>query len=585
MNHIQPDLRLRRAEDARAAGTGFLDSARRRIVVDLLTHLRQGAGPMVVLGESGSGRTRLLRQVAAEAAAQRLPLVVVTGDAEPSSLLAAIARLDTSPTTHPEMPGARLRRPPALLIDDAAACPVAVWHRLAALLRAGPAATASPAIILALPPEMLHWLRDLSLIEPGTIEARVHRLTALAPADVALFVGQRLEAAGLLPPDVLPADAIDRITVATGGLPGPLDAFCGALIDIACLRGSGWVSVDLIDTALAGASTRSVEAPAVMASAAVFPDGRDSQLDATPPSSGPAATMDEEASGGPRPTMRMADELPPPRPPLFPEGDPYGTLYRSRRRRRRRWRLILGAATPAVAVLVVAAAFQLRPDGGDGIAVQTPPPPAVAIAPTVPERFAAIQAGQAVLDSGGGEREAAPAPITPPRITDEERPVIFTPAPPAERPRTPVPPSPPATKAKAAAKATETPAKQPSANKRPGAAPAAKVAAKTEAEAAPAIDDPAAPPRPVKDIIAIGDEFRASGDMAWARKYYEAAEARGSAQAKRALAETYDPRYVDGSDRPDAAVARDLYDQAARHGDRGAVKEREALDQWLDEGR
>jgi hypothetical protein len=89
--------------------------------------------------------------------------------------------------------------------------------------------------------------------------------------------------------------------------------------------------------------------------------------------------------------------------------------------------------------------------------------------------------------------------------------------------------------------------------------------------------------RPVKEIIAMGDEFRDAGDTEWARRLYRAAQERGSAKAAIAEAETYDPQFAAASSRPDAAEARRLYAEAARRGDREAAKRLEQLDQWESE--
>ena len=95
--------------------------------------------------------------------------------------------------------------------------------------------------------------------------------------------------------------------------------------------------------------------------------------------------------------------------------------------------------------------------------------------------------------------------------------------------------------------------------------------------------DTPTPPRPVNEIIAMGDEFRSSGDLPWARKFYQAAQDRGSAKATVALAQTYDPRYVDNQHHSDPAMARQLYSEAARHGDSSATKQLQGLDRWLED--
>lgn len=642
MNHVDTHLASRRPEPGRPAEATFLDAARQSIVVEFIAHLRNGSGLMVLLGQPGSGRSTILRQVAREAAAQQLPLLAPLDESDAmSALIDAFDRLGSPAAASMT----RNRRPAGILIDDAEACPVAVWHKLAGLLRHRPAAAApAPPIILALPPEMLHWLRDLALIDPAALDARVRRLDPLPPADVGQYVAQRLGAAGHMPPSYsLPTDVIERIAAATRGLPGPLDAFCGALIGLTRLRGGGWVSMEMIETALAAAAgaapsqppgqAKPAETPALRAAppkvaAATVPPPPISPAVATAapavsPTAAAAAIPPLHATPSPTaPTLKAPAsatpfaEEPPVRPPLFPDDARGGTLFQSSRRRR--WPWIAGGAGLAIVALAVAGALYV-PASDDSRATVHPQPAAPAMVPSMAERIDSGPTPSPVPPSA----EAAPPPMptiardvvestTPPSPTDtpavdtEEPPVVFEPVKPISRPAAEPPPASPTTKVKAAA--TPAPvddaAKQPAATKQPTAAhstpastrtstntstqkrPAAPSPGDDTASEANAVDgeDPLTPPRPAHELIEIGDDFRGAGDMAWARKYYEAAQQQGSAKATRALAETYDPRLVNGSDRPDPARARDLYEQAAKKGDGGAVKEREDLDQWLSEG-
>lgn len=642
MNHVDPHLASRRSDPGRPAEATFLDAARQSIVVEFIAHLRNGSGLMVLLGQPGSGRSTILRQVANEAAAQQVPLLAPLDESDAMSALVDAIDRQSSPA---EASMARNRRPAGILIDDAEACPVAVWHKLAGLLRHRPAAAPpAPPIILSLPPEMLHWLRDLALIDPAALDARVRRLDPLPPADVGQYVAQRLGAAGHMPPSYsLPAGVVERIAAATRGLPGPLDAFCGALIGLTRLRGGGWVSMEMIETALAAAAGSAPSVPPGQAKPAETPALRDTPpevaavtvpppisptavtaapafspaaaaaaippLHAAPPPATP--TLDAPASATP-----FAEE-PPVRPPLFPDDTRGGTLFQSSRRRR--WPWIAGGAGLAVVALAVAGALYV-PASDDTRATVHSQPAAPAMVPSMAER---VDSGPTPSPAPPAS-EAAPPPVptitrdvvestTPASPTDtpavgtEEPPVVFEQVKPISRPAEPPPPSTPTTKVKAAATAApvDEAAKQPAATKQPTAArstpastrtstststqrrpAAASSAGEDTASEASAADgeDPLTPPRPAHELIEIGDDFRGAGDMAWARKYYEAAQQQGSAKATRALAETYDPRLVNGSDRPDPARARDLYEQAAKKGDGSAVKEREDLDQWLSEG-
>jgi hypothetical protein len=99
----------------------------------------------------------------------------------------------------------------------------------------------------------------------------------------------------------------------------------------------------------------------------------------------------------------------------------------------------------------------------------------------------------------------------------------------------------------------------------------------------PAADQEPVRPRPVSEIIAMGDEFREAGDVEWARRLYRAAKERGSGKAATALAETYDPLYTAASSRASAEEARHLYETAVKLGDRSATRRLQDLEAWEEE--
>jgi len=630
MNYVNPGLRRPERQTAAAAtGSIVLDAGRQRILADLLAHLRTGSGPMVLLGEPGSGRTTMLVQLAQTAAAERLTLLLPSTEADPSaSLRAVVERLETWPAAAPTL--SAVAAPPAgIVIDDAEACPVAVWHKLADLLRARRNASAMPPIVLALPSPMLQWLKDLALVEPEALEGRIRRLAPLAAPDAARLVEQRLQTAGLVPPPHFPDETVERLVAATGGLPGPLNLLCDALLAMAGVRGRDRVPIEMIDAAIAGSggaaagtvpppeSTQSLEPVQTAAAAADRPGVAVVQPPAVVRAAAEPPSRSAPAAGAWDDRLRLHS----------PEADHDhrdGTLYRRRRRRRRRiWPWIVGAGVVATlaGLMVILSVYRPSPDGtlsavpterGATPSVQpwterTAPAPMLTADPAPSAAPSATDPSLPLPTAMIGE----PPPSSPAEITtavggrvsagNAAQPPAFLPAP-VERPASPSP-------TPSAAKPRETPAKKPQtqaetrssasarkaeAGKRP-TPPAGQVAAVTNAEAgeqqrsaeanggAAEAEQPG-PPRPVGEIIAKGDEFREAGDVPWARKYYTAARERGSATAMRSLAETFDPRYAAASN-ADPARARDLYDEAARKGDRDAAKARDTLDQWLDEGR
>lgn len=98
---------------------------------------------------------------------------------------------------------------------------------------------------------------------------------------------------------------------------------------------------------------------------------------------------------------------------------------------------------------------------------------------------------------------------------------------------------------------------------------------------------PAPAPSARDDLLELGDSFLASGDVEWARRYYQNAIARGNAKAALAMGWTFDPIYRERSNRsyltPDPQEAISWYNQAYVMGEREAAKARlDDLYIWLD---
>ena len=81
-----------------------------------------------------------------------------------------------------------------------------------------------------------------------------------------------------------------------------------------------------------------------------------------------------------------------------------------------------------------------------------------------------------------------------------------------------------------------------------------------------------------------GDEQLLAGEVEAARAIYQQAFDRGSAEAARRLAQTFDPRNVAATS-PDASAAEAIlwYKDAAKRGDRRARGELQGLESWLED--
>lgn len=141
-------------------------------------------------------------------------------------------------------------------------------------------------------------------------------------------------------------------------------------------------------------------------------------------------------------------------------------------------------------------------------------------------------------------------------------------------------PAEPETLAKPAAAPKPAPAVKP----RPAAVAVATPPGTEEDYAAAYPAEPKAPARTREALLTAGDEQIAMGDVAAARMAYQEAFTKGSAEAARRMAETFDPRNVAAhSKEASAAEAILWYKDAARKGDRRSRGELHGLEVWLED--
>lgn len=702
MDQFEIDARHRAQISGQSPASLFLDASRRRILTDLMVHVTDGAGPMLLVGDVGSGKTTLLRRVAEEAATQDIPVIFPAnagGGAGPlfAMLAASNERLagDGTDVSHfdgadaseprPSFPRLDTRRPTAILIDDAEAYPISLWHQVANLVRSHAPHATMPPLILTVTSDMLDWLNSVTLFGEQATDDRVRRLQPMVPADVCRYIAHCLKVQGhsraLIPPS-----AVARIAVATRGLPGPITRFCDELLTLPTVRKGGEITDELIASLTAGFATLQPGSSPNPSAAARAPEAAEAAAPSTvelPPATSYATTKPACEDMPPQGTT----DVPPLRrftaaesawagtaryesadlalsalsgrgktatpSPFYDDKRRSGTLFQKRRRHRWQTMLVLtgtvGIATVAiVAVLMVLSA---RPSTDTGATAGNPDDQPPTSSPmlsqpqpsSVPLRRGGLadtetnpsQAAQslAAQSPSAANRLATPLARTVPVPRSEpfamaspltasptqaptpageqarEPDATHSPPAPAQRPNTTGAPSPSSatlsspSRRPASAMETKATAKLPDTSKAKDSATAARPAAgkangkdaksatqedegsqpeETTGGDANATETPT-PPRPVSEIIAMGDEFRASGDLPWARKFYQAAQDRGSAKATAALAQTYDPRYVDNQHHPDPAMARQLYGEAARHGDSAATKQLQELDRWLED--
>ena len=201
-------------------------------------------------------------------------------------------------------------------------------------------------------------------------------------------------------------------------------------------------------------------------------------------------------------------------------------------------------------------------DAIPGLPAAVPMPEPDSLRPPLPPLAEATMADEPpVLLAAVEAPPALPVPPPPPAATPAEPPEpLLAEAPPAEPPP-----------AEAVAAVDTAPEPQPTAPEPP---PAVAEAPPAVAEAPRAVAEPAR--RPAGDpaltamLLRRGHSLLELGDISGARRFLERAEAGGSAEAARALAETYDPRTLAGFRtrglQPDPLAALAWYRRAAALG-------------------
>lgn len=192
-----------------------------------------------------------------------------------------------------------------------------------------------------------------------------------------------------------------------------------------------------------------------------------------------------------------------------------------------------------------------RPSGAERLRADLPPPAAADDAGAAPSRREEEPPVAAL--SPGSTPDAGPVSRPTPPPGPVARPAPIAKAPPAVKPRPPV---------------ATAPVPQP------------------EADVVVVTRTPEAR-QPLKGrdaLLTAGDEQIANGDVQAARIAYQEAYAKGSAEAARRLAQTFDPRNVAAhSSEASPAEAILWYQDAARKGDRRARGELHGLEVWLED--
>lgn len=237
-------------------------------------------------------------------------------------------------------------------------------------------------------------------------------------------------------------------------------------------------------------------------------------------------------------------------------------------------------------------ATRQTPDSASPSDAESDAPPSPAVAPVVapaapPAVLPPPPATARPTPTPAAAQPATPEPETAPEIAKLETPPLKSgtaaPTTTAPKPAAPKATAPTAASSSATASATPSPvatARSPSSS----AVEAASAARSTPAEPSPATGQVLpSRQRQIAVLLNDGDARLQEGDIEAARTSYQNAFERGSGEAARRLAETFDPRSHTPASRqasPEEAIL--WYQDAVRRGDRRAAYELQELATWLE---
>lgn len=148
---VDPDLPPACGSDEPAPGLADLRCGDPQLdrVIDRLQRVLHSRMPLLLIGETGSGKSLLARACHGDSARGHLPLVCVAGSALTAAQLdATLAGASRGGARSDALPGGlALARGGTLVIDDVGELPPALQGRLLQLLQDGPLASGEPALI------------------------------------------------------------------------------------------------------------------------------------------------------------------------------------------------------------------------------------------------------------------------------------------------------------------------------------------------------------------------------------------------------------------------------------------------------
>lgn len=199
-------------------------------------HIVSGAGPILLRGEEGIGKSETLRAVAAVAVEAGQPTVIISRpDTGRLSLPQFISALNGQPNTGHTATEHMIDdflAPPrkALLVDDIDLLTDECLRLLLALALALPADSARPAMILSFSAALAADSSRPDLTQLISLAKHTVRLSRLTSAESRQFIERSLWVAGGTARRLMAPDAVRLVVAKSGGVPGIIDRFMEAVL-------------------------------------------------------------------------------------------------------------------------------------------------------------------------------------------------------------------------------------------------------------------------------------------------------------------------------------------------------------------
>ncbi len=246
------------------AGNYILFDSLRRTFELLVDHLLNGKGLVVLYGESGSGKTEMLRAAANVAAESGLRTIRVERPEQARLNLEQFVSALLS-QSDPDQPPAdtieTVLRPPhkGLLIDDLDLLPPDCLDLLAQFLRP-PANSGSVAIVATSTADSAENLNRTELIELARMARTSVRLPGIGEAEARQYIERSLWVAGGTTRRLIAPDALKLVVARSDGLPGSINRQMEAAFTAGFARGDSRITAKTI-AAMAAPGSRGLSVP------------------------------------------------------------------------------------------------------------------------------------------------------------------------------------------------------------------------------------------------------------------------------------------------------------------------------------